>query len=149
MFVAAIGAEIVVGAVEGAAIGSVIGIVGASFYKDHSKYSKYADEAMLTRIKEKEAEVQKHKAQIEQLRRQTLDSLDEILKDLSADKALVPFIPFEHDIKGKTEADKLDSLYAKTVQSIEKKLQEDIRDDEKELQQIDRLLQKINDLRFE
>lgn len=149
MFVAAIGAEIVVGAVEGAAIGSVIGIVGASFYKDHSKYSKYADEAMLTRIKEKEAEVQKHKAQIEQLRRQIFDSLDDTVKNWSEDKALVSFIPFCHEIKGKTELEKLDVLYAKTVKNIEKKLQDDIRADEQELQQIDRMLQKINDLRFE
>ncbi|MDO5297191.1 MAG: hypothetical protein Q4F00_11315 [bacterium] len=134
------------------AVGGVIGI-GVAEIEDHikskSKYSKYADEAMLTRIKEKESELHKHKSQLGQLRRQIIDSLDDTVKNWSEDKALVSFIPFCHEIKGKTELEKIDVLYAKTVQNIEKKLQEDIRDDEKELQQIDLLLQKINDLRFQ
>lgn len=119
-------------------------------YSDRSRYSEYADGAMLARIKEKEANLREQNARIERLRRLIRENLDEFMSELREDDDLAPFIPLKYDINsnGSDENERLNYLSAEAARRIENKLQADIQEDEMKLRRLDSVLQKINDMRF-
>ncbi len=123
--------------------------VANGFYSDQYTnkcvYSEYSDGAMIANIKEKEAQLKEQKRALARLRQTVTRSIEEAVADLKDDYA--PFIPDMPSAYTPNE-DTLKSLSDQAVRRVEQKLKDEISQDEKELQQLDSLLQKINSMRL-
>ena len=133
--------------VAGAVVGALgIGGVLVASHEDHSRYSRYSrysDASMKDKIREKEAELANHQRMAERLRQSLSASLAEELEALEENpdiRAALQKMP-----QGMKAAEVLEKLPKKTVKRLEEGRRE-IAEDEKKLQELDRMIQRINEI---
>ena len=106
-----------------------------SDYSDHSNYSRYSDAHMTARIRQKENE-------IEQLRKRVRASIQGEVDSLKEHPDIGPLIAGNVS-KGNLG---IDQLSCSAIDKLEENLESEISKDEKELQDIDKMIQKINNM---
>lgn len=121
-------------------VAGIIGgvVVGAFAYDDHSNhsnYSRYSDAHMTARIRQKENE-------IEQLRKRVRASIQGEVDSLKEHPDIGPLIA-DNVSKGNLG---IEQLSCSAIDKLEENLESEISKDEKELQDIDKMIQKINNM---
>lgn len=133
--------------------GAVVGVVGGvivvahddhSDYSDYSRYSEYSDASMKDRIREKEAELANHQRMAEHLRRSLSENLAEEIEALEEDPDIREAL--RRMPQGTKPAEVLEKLPKKTAQLLKEKLRQEIVADEEKLQNLDRMIQRINEI---
>ena len=119
----------------------VVGAISHDNYSDHSNhsdysdYSRYSDAYITSQIRQKEQE-------IERIQRQVQESIQEELKGLQQNAEIGPLLA--DDIENNNGSVNFDQLSQSAVEKLKKNLATEIEMDEKQLQEVEQIIQKIN-----
>ena len=115
-----------------------------SDYSRHSQYHQYSDAYLVSEIKAKEAELERKKLESERIKEELRIRYFESLQKLKSEEGLeniVEKVEYNTDVAKDT-----DSFKKKVVDGFIEKLSEEIEEDKRQLESINKAIMKINRL---
>lgn len=115
-----------------------------SDYSRHSQYHQYSDAYLVSEIKAKEAELERKKLESERIKEELRIRYFESLQKLKSEEGLeniVEKVEYDTDVAKDT-----DSFKKKVVDGFIEKLSEEIEEDKRQLESINKAIMKINRL---
>lgn len=115
-----------------------------SDYSRHSQYHQYSDAYLVSKIKAKEAELERKKLESERIKEELRIRYFESLQKLKSEEGLeniVEKVEYNTDVAKDT-----DSFKKKVVDGFIEKLSEEIEEDKRQLESINKAIMKINRL---
>ena len=115
-----------------------------SDYSKHSQYHQYSDAYLVSEIKAKEAELERKKLESERIKEELRIRYFESLQKLKSEEGLeniVEKVEYNTDVAKDT-----DSFKKKVVDGFIEKLSEEIEEDKRQLESINKAIMKINRL---
>ena len=137
----------IAGIIGGVVVGGAIAHGNHSDHSNHgnySDYSEYSDAYLTDKIYEKKEQLEREQEQISELQEEVRCRFEQEIKALSENEDIFPVLDELED----EDSDGLKCLSDNAIKRLEKKLKEEIDEDQRKLQEIDKAIQKINQMRL-
>ena len=140
MFIAGV---VIVGVVAGVVVGS-----SDDDYSKYSEYSKYSDAELVANIEAQKRQKQYKYEELETIKKNLLSKYAEEIAVLEDEPVLVDKINIIKGKDKKNNIDNIDSIRNELLVHVKKKLEKELKDDKKQLVEIDIALAKINEVQL-
>ena len=140
MFIAGV---VIVGVVAGVVVGS-----SDDDYSKYSEYSKYSDAELVANIEAQKRQRQYKYEELESIKKILLSKYAEEIAVLEDEPVLVDKINIIKGKDKKNNIDNIDSIRNELLVHVKNKLEKELKDDKKQLVEIDIALAKINEVQL-
>lgn len=140
MFIAGV---VIVGVVAGVVVGS-----SDDDYSKYSEYSKYSDAELVANIEAQKRQKQYKYEELETIKKNLLSKYTEEISILEDESVLVDKINVIKGKDKKNNIDNIDSIQNELLAHVKNKLEKELKDDKKQLVEIDMALAKINEIQL-
>lgn len=140
MFIAGV---VIVGVVAGVVVGS-----SDDDYSKYSEYSKYSDAELVANIEAQKRQKQYKYEELETIKKNLLSKYAEEIAVLEDEPVLVDKINIIKGKDKKNNIDNIDSIRNELLVHVKNKLEKELKDDKKQLVEIDIALAKINEVQL-